>query len=60
MTKVFRDEEYLTFPSGHHDDMLDALSRFLDNEVQLDWPLTVEELENESYDQEESTGWMSS
>ena len=60
LVKVFRDEEYLTFPSGFHDDMLDALSRFLDDTVQLDWPLTKEELENESYYPDDSIGWMAS
>ena len=59
LVKVFRNEEYLTFPSGFHDDMIDALSRFLDDTVQLDWPLTEEELENEMYSTEDGEGWMS-
>ncbi len=31
LTKVFIHEEYLAFPVGGHDDMLDALSRILDH-----------------------------
>lgn len=33
LVRIFRDEEYLTFPLGAHDDMLDALSRILDPEL---------------------------
>lgn len=30
LTAIFRDEEYLSFPVGGHDDMLDGLSRIVD------------------------------
>lgn len=35
---IFREEEFKPFPVGIHDDMLDALSRVLDEEMQLLWP----------------------
>lgn len=59
LVRVFRNEEYLTFPSGFHDDMIDALSRFLDEDVKLDWPLTEEELEGEIHSGDNDEGsWM--
>ena len=58
LIKRFKEEEYLTFPNGHHDDMLDALSRFLDDKVQLDWPMTEEELSNEADWSHDESGWM--
>jgi phage terminase large subunit-like protein len=36
MTKMFIQEEYVTWPLGAHDDMLDDLARMYD--VQLKWP----------------------
>lgn len=60
LIKVFRNEEYLAFPSAVHDDMMDALSRFLDPEVNLDWPMTEEELENQDFGSDnDDGGWMS-
>lgn len=38
------EAEYRSFPVAPHDDMIDALSRLLSPEVQLDWPQTEEEL----------------
>ncbi|KKK73780.1 hypothetical protein LCGC14_2890410, partial [marine sediment metagenome] len=32
LTRIFIDEEYLPFPVGAHDDMLDGLSRIVDPE----------------------------
>jgi predicted phage terminase large subunit-like protein len=58
LVKVFRNEEFLTFPSGLHDDMLDALSRFLDDKVHLDWPAPLDETGDNDYDSEDDT-WMS-
>jgi predicted phage terminase large subunit-like protein len=37
-TRLFVDEEYLTFPVCRHDDMLDCLARILDDEMQAEWP----------------------
>lgn len=34
----FREEEFKPFPVGMHDDMLDSLSRILDEEMGLLWP----------------------
>jgi len=45
LTKTFIDEEYLAFPVAIHDDMLDALARFLDEDMPIAWPLQAEEFE---------------
>jgi predicted phage terminase large subunit-like protein len=58
LIKLFKEEEYLTFPNGHHDDMLDALSRILDDKVQLDWPMTEEELTSEAELSDDEGSWM--
>ena len=34
----FVEEEFMAFPVGLHDDMLDALSRICEPELKLDWP----------------------
>jgi len=38
LTQVFIDEEFLTFPVGAHDDMLDCFSRILDPDLATTWP----------------------
>ncbi len=38
LTQVFIDEEFLTFPVGAHDDMLDCFSRILDPDLATAWP----------------------
>jgi predicted phage terminase large subunit-like protein len=38
LTKAFINEEYLAFPVAAHDDMLDALARFLDEDLPIAWP----------------------
>jgi len=38
LVKVFIDEEYLAFPFGGHDDMIDDLARITDENVDLPWP----------------------
>jgi predicted phage terminase large subunit-like protein len=49
LTRAFLNDEYLAFPVSVHDDMLDALSRFLDEDLPIRFPLPlaeeVEELE---------------
>lgn len=47
LTKAFVDEEYLAFPVAVHDDMLDALARFLDEDLPIAWPMLVDEEEDE-------------
>jgi hypothetical protein len=34
----FKNDEYLPFPVGTHDDMLDALARCLDDNLPVCWP----------------------
>lgn len=43
LVSAFIDEEYKAFPVGLHDDMLDALSRILDEDMSLLWPKHVPE-----------------
>jgi phage terminase large subunit-like protein len=38
LVQSFRNDEYLPFPVGTHDDMLDALARFLDEDLPICWP----------------------
>jgi phage terminase large subunit-like protein len=38
LVKTFVDEEYTPFPVGSHDDMLDALARFLEPDLPIRWP----------------------
>jgi predicted phage terminase large subunit-like protein len=38
LTKAFINEEFLPFPVAAHDDMLDALARFLDEDMPVAWP----------------------
>ena len=47
LTKAFVEEEYLAFPVAVHDDMLDALARFLDEDLPIAWPMMVEDEEEE-------------
>jgi predicted phage terminase large subunit-like protein len=39
LTEEFRNDEYGLYPACAHDDVLDALSRMLDESVPLVWPL---------------------
>ncbi len=38
LVEVFIEQEYLAFPVGAHDDMLDALARIAEPELPLKWP----------------------
>lgn len=38
LIKTFINDEYLSFPVPHHDDMLDALARILEPDLPLVWP----------------------
>jgi len=38
LTQAFIEEEYMAFPVGLHDDMLDALARIAEPDLKLVWP----------------------
>jgi predicted phage terminase large subunit-like protein len=46
LVKVFWDEEYSGWPYVAHDDMLDALSRLMDTEMDVAWPMTSEAMDD--------------
>lgn len=56
---AFINEEYLNFPVALHDDMLDALARILDEDMNLIWPKRVVSRDGD-YDDSESVGGGSS
>lgn len=41
LVQTFIEQEYKAFPVGLHDDMLDAMSRILDEEMNLVWPKQI-------------------
>jgi len=43
LVQAFIEQEYKAFPVGLHDDMLDAMSRILDEEMSLTWPKQAQE-----------------
>lgn len=43
LVQTFIEQEYKAFPVGLHDDMLDAMSRILDEEMYLTWPKPTQE-----------------
>lgn len=43
LVQAFKNEEYLAFPVAQHDDMLDALSRFLDDDLPIRFPAPLPE-----------------
>jgi predicted phage terminase large subunit-like protein len=47
LTKAFIEEEYKAFPVATHDDMLDALSRFLDEDLPIRFPLTLADMDED-------------
>lgn len=48
LIRSFIDEEFLPFPVGGHDDMLDALARILDENFPADWPMAMDYIEEDS------------
>ena len=48
LTQSFIKEEYLAFPVSAHDDMLDALARFLEPELPVAWPMAMPEDDDDS------------
>jgi phage terminase large subunit-like protein len=58
LVKAFIDEEYQPFPVGQHDDMLDALARFLDEDFPAEWPMETFDQYERDYDKPQSaTGY---
>ena len=45
LVHTFIEEEYMAFPVGLHDDMMDALARIAEPDLKLIWPLEVKEEE---------------
>lgn len=52
LAAAFVNEEYLPFPVGGHDDMLDAMARVLDDNFPADWPMAY----SENYHDEQALG----
>ncbi len=49
LTQSFIKDEFLSFPVASHDDMLDALARFMDEDLPVRWPLAyADEYEEEA------------
>ena len=61
LVQSFVEEEFKAFPVGLHDDMLDALSRILDEDMNVTWPMPEEETVRERYQNigsHKDTNWM--
>ena len=60
LVHAFIEEEYMAFPVGLHDDMLDALARIAEPDLKLVWPLEKPmRVEPETFrPQNASLGWM--
>ena len=61
LVQSFTEEEFKAFPVGLHDDMLDALSRILDEDMNVTWPMPEEETVRERYQNigtHKDTNWM--
>jgi predicted phage terminase large subunit-like protein len=53
LTQAFLNDEYKAFPVSVHDDMLDALSRFLDEELPIRFPLALAEVDDDEFEMAE-------
>jgi phage terminase large subunit-like protein len=49
LVDIFIKEEYLTFPTSQHDDMLDALARIKDEELNIVFPRAEENEKDVDY-----------
>lgn len=47
LVQSFINEEYTPFPVGQHDDMLDALARFLEPDLPIAWPMPLPDNDDE-------------
>jgi predicted phage terminase large subunit-like protein len=58
--RAFIEEEYMAFPVGLHDDMLDALSRIAEPDLKLLWPMEKKpEVQTPLYAAGGAISWMS-
>lgn len=59
LVQSFTNDEFLPFPVAAHDDMLDALARFLDEDLPIAWPeaWTEPEDEPEYHGRNKTTGY---
>lgn len=56
---AFIEEEYMAFPVGLHDDMLDALSRIAEPDLKLVWPMEQKKVtETPKREFPKGLGWM--
>lgn len=60
LVQAFTEEEYMAFPVGLHDDMLDALARICEPDLKLIWPReeTPQPEQPRFIPQNASVGWM--
>ncbi len=60
LVQAFIEQEYKAFPVGLHDDMLDALSRILDDEMLTMWPKPIAEPDKyrRKYRSQPKTSWQ--
>ena len=58
--RAFVEEEYMAFPVGLHDDMLDALSRIAEPDLKLVWPKEEKPVEEPQFVSAAppATAWM--
>lgn len=49
LTSIFVEQEYKAFPCSVHDDMLDARSRILDEDLQIIWPISYDDEPRDRY-----------
>lgn len=53
LVSEFVEKEYVAFPAGLHDDMLDSLSRIAEPELPLVWPLVDQDKPRDRYQRRE-------
>ena len=60
LVRAFVEEEYAAFPSGLHDDLMDALARICEPDLKLVWPKEVKPQSEPQHSrvQELATAWM--
>ena len=56
LVQSFIREEYVPFPVGLHDDMLDALARLLEPDIPIAWPMALPDNDDEDINYPEDDG----